>query len=75
MDKLNHIFKIGDIVKASGKEGTNGKLVKDELYEVVGLTKENNTKDFKQFGYARKPIIVLANGVETKPFLGKLEIA
>ncbi len=67
-------FQIGEFVRVIGRDGTNGPLKANELYEVTGLTDENNEESSKAFLLAVQPIIVNAGNYEQyKPFLGKIE--
>lgn len=67
-------FEIGEFVRVIGREGTNGPLKHGELYEVTGLTDENNAEGFARHLLAVQPIIVNAGNYEQyKPFLGKIE--
>lgn len=66
-------FKVGDVIQVTGKPGTNGTLIYNELYEVVGLTAENTQEAFDSFAFAIQPIAVLnAFGEKVRPFLGKV---
>lgn len=66
-------FKVGDVILITGKPGTNGTLVYDEMYEVKELTAENNQEAFDVFRFAIQPVIVFNSvGQPVRPYLGKV---
>lgn len=72
MSNLYKKYKIGDTIVVTGRRGTNGSLKHGELYDVIGLTEENEKRDV--FFYASQPVIVLDEmRREVKPFLGKFD--
>ena len=67
-------FEIGEWIRVIGRDGTNGPLKFNELYEVVGLTDDNNQLAADNFFLAIQPIVVNAGNYEQyRPFLGKIE--
>lgn len=67
-------FKIGDMIRVIGRDGTNGPLKFNEIYEVIELTEENSQQGYDNHLLAVQPIVVRADSYETyKPFLGKIE--